>query len=187
MWRAFPAVDFARDNRARQRRRLLLWGGLALATSVQVGALIWRLQEIESERVELLQQQKRSQSVQAAPQRVSPPVDKQLNERLTAARAMLGSLSIPWEDLLQALEAAHTDKIAIESIRPEPSQGQVEIGFGVDAFADGLDFMRRLEESDALERVLLLSESHESSNGQGAGLRPLKLLIRARWRERSGS
>ena len=181
-WR-YPAIDFARDRGSRRRWHGRLWIIVAILVGVELGALAWRLQSLDAERTALGEQQQRLRVRRDAP---PPPPGKELIQQLTGVRSMLGSLSIPWEDLLSAIEAAKGERIVIESVRPDAKGETLEITLTTGDFGELRAFVGRLGENDFLQAVTLVSESVDLAAASAGASGTLRATLSARWQTKGG-
>ena len=169
-----PRLDFARSAADRRRRRFVALGVFGVLLGVELGWLAWQFQEIEGARSMLEDQQQRlTRRLKKSPE---PVISKELNGRWLAAQNMVSSLSIPWEGLLSALEAAHGGKVIVESVRPEVAGRRVEIGARAADFSEIRAFIVRLSASPTLQQVVLLSET-PAPDGKGA----IRFVLTAVW------
>ncbi|HVL37641.1 MAG TPA: PilN domain-containing protein [Burkholderiales bacterium] len=106
---------------------------------------------------------------QAAIARAEPraaPARKVPAEELAVVRDTVERLALPWERLFQALEAAASGEVTLAGIEPDPKAGTVIIsGQGRD-YPAALEYVQRLERSEALSRVQLVR--HEARHDRGA-------------------
>jgi len=98
---------------------------------------------------------------------------------LQQAREAILRLSLPWEGLFAALEAAPTGGVALLAIAPDAQSGTALIsGTGRDVPAV-LDYVAALARAEALRRVRLVK--HETR--RGAGPLPVAFAISVAWRD----
>jgi len=173
----FPNLNFAHSRAEARKNRLLIIAVLGLVLGVEWGYSAWQFQDAEGERRRLESDLYRLQKRLKQPAEVAP--SKEVNLRLVAARNMVNSLSIPWEELLSALEKAHGGKVVVESIRPNVEGRKVEIGVRAIGFSEVSGFIRRLSATGVLERVMLVSETSGIDAKSSS-----RFVISASWGER---
>lgn len=152
-----PEMDFAVSAVEAKKNGALILAALGLVLGIELGYVAWQFQDAEGERKQLIDEQARLLKRVKQPAEVH--VSKETHARLAAAHGMVNNLSIPWEDLLSALEKAHGGKVIVESIRPDVEERRVEIGVQAIGFPEISGFIRRLSASKTLEQVILVSET----------------------------
>lgn len=168
-----PDLDFAHAPGRATRTRHLPLAAVALLVGIELGALSWTYQSMETERAQL--EDERGRLLKRLRLAAEPPLSKELAARVHGARNMVASLSIPWEGLLGELESVRGDKIIVESLRPDPVGRKVEISATAPAFGDITAFIDRANASKALHQAFLVSETATQ-----AGIR---FVATATWRE----
>jgi Tfp pilus assembly protein PilN len=135
--------------------------------------LLSRLDVLESQ-----QERIASHNAQAARARASVasrPVDAKQGAAVNAAVARL---NLPWDDILDAVEAATPPKVALLSVTPDASRALLRIeaeGTGSDAM---IGYLKALEQQPLFERVDLVR--HEMSKDRMDGV--IRFQIEAQWR-----
>ncbi|MFY9316394.1 MAG: PilN domain-containing protein [Burkholderiales bacterium] len=99
---------------------------------------------------------------------------------LDAARDTLKRLSVPWNTLFGALEAAQTDHTWLLSIEPNAQSGTVTLSGEARDYLAALSYVANLEQQKALSRVHLAKHETRSNDPQ----RTLAFVISASWKER---
>lgn len=99
---------------------------------------------------------------------------------LAAARDTLQRLSVPWDALFGALEAAQTERASLLSIEPDAVSGTVALTGEAKDYLALLSYVANLEQQKALSRVHLARHETRQNEPQ----RPLAFTISASWRER---
>jgi Tfp pilus assembly protein PilN len=99
---------------------------------------------------------------------------------LLAARDTLRRLSIPWDALFGALEAAQSDRAWLLSIEPDVAQGTVTLTGEARDYLAALSYVANLEQQKALSRVYLAKHEIRPNDPQ----RPLAFVVSASWKER---
>jgi type IV pilus assembly PilN-like protein len=98
-------------------------------------------------------------------------------EEIALARETVQRLSIPRDDLFGALESAATDRVSLTAIEPDVKAGTVVIsGEGKD-FAAVLDYVARLQRSQALQRPHLVKHEFRPNDPN----RPVAFAVSAFW------
>ena len=99
---------------------------------------------------------------------------------LAAARDTLRRLSVPWDSLFRALEAAQTERAWLLTIEPDVQNGTVALTGEARDYLAALSYVANLEQQKTLSRVYLAR--HETR--QNDPRRPLAFTVSATWRER---
>lgn len=99
---------------------------------------------------------------------------------VAAARDTIERLSIPWERLFAALEAAQTENTALLSIEPDPEKGGVTLTAEAKDYLAALSYVANLENQKALTKVAMTR--HELK--PGVPLRPVLIVVSASWNRR---
>ena len=169
-----PHLDFAHAPGRATRTRHLLLAAAALLVGIELGALSWTYQSMETERAQL--EDERGRLLKRLRPAAEPSVSKEMAERMQGVRNMVASLSIPWEGLLGELESVRGDKIIVESLRPDPVGRKVEITATAPAFGDITEFIDRVNASKALHQAFLVSETAAREAG-------IRFVATATWKE----
>jgi Tfp pilus assembly protein PilN len=88
---------------------------------------------------------------------LTPAETREQAQNLAEMRKVSQQLRRPWERLFATLEAMPRDNIALLTLTPDARKGQVRISAEARDLDAMLDFHRRLEASDELSDVSLLS------------------------------
>ncbi len=94
------------------------------------------------------------------------------------ANEVVGQLTLPWEDLFEAVEAANSDKVALLGIEPDARKHTVKITGEAKDLAAMLDYVRQLEQQPALTQVHL--EHHQVQEQDPE--KPVHFVVVATWR-----
>ena len=137
------ALDFVGSRRAWTGWALL---GLAVLFAVDAGA--WFL-KVSGEMHATQAQLERSAKANAAARKASA-------QEVAAGRDAAQRLSLPWVDLLTALESAATEDVALLGIDPNAAKGTVLITGEARDYLAALDYLRGLSRSEALSQVELV-------------------------------
>jgi hypothetical protein len=174
-------LDFLRSgNRPGWAAWTLL--AVALAVALDLGRSWYVLkEEIARKEARLAAhtgQARRSDLIRVSGQRAAPPPAR--NGELAAARDTLRRLSIPWDTLFGALEAAQTERAALISIEPDAGSGTVMLTGEAKDYLTALSYVANLEQQQALGRVHLARHEIRQNDPQ----RPVAFTISASWKER---
>ncbi|MFM0340705.1 PilN domain-containing protein [Paraburkholderia fungorum] len=115
------------------------------------------------------------QSVRASMSVTSEPIEAKQGMAVNAAVARL---NLPWGDILDALEAATPDKVALLSITPEPGRALLRIEAECSGSNDMIDYLKVLEQQPLFTRVNLVR--HELTRDGTDGV--IRFQIEAQWR-----
>jgi hypothetical protein len=166
-------LDYLKSTR---RSRLALW----LLTAFAIGFAAdtaWRyrevLAEIASKEVQLAKANaSRPHAVNAA---AAPAVS---TEEIAVARETVRKISLPWNTLFQALEAAKTDRVALLAIEPDAESRTVVLSAEAKDYPAALAYVATLAEQKGIARVHL--SRHEAK--QSASPRPVAFTVSAAWK-----
>ena len=101
-------------------------------------------------------------------------------QEVALVRDTVERLSLPWNELFGALEAAANDRIALAAIEPDPKAGTVTISGDGKDYLSALSYVFNLSRSDNLERVQLLRHEHKANDPNG----PVSFAVSANWSAR---
>jgi hypothetical protein len=159
-------IDFSRTRRAPRWIAPVLML-LALAFTADVGMSFIKVhQEVKRNEVSLAKLDPRSYK----------PARNATAEEVAAARETLTRLSMPWDRLFGALEAAATDQIALLAIQPDPKAGTVLISGDSKDYLAALTYVLNLSRSEALAGVQLARHEMKPDGGKAVGF-----SISAQW------
>lgn len=155
---------------------LLVAGALAAVVALleyrqvsgQVNARVSELEELRS-------MSRRTRPAMEPSDTDSPEVREQIKK----ANAVLGQLNVPWSELFAAIEAAQTEDVALLQVQPDARTRTVQLGGAARNLSAVLDYMTRLERTEDLQDVLLVS--HEMKLREPG--RPVEFVLSARWME----
>lgn len=172
------AIDFKKSARIeRIANALLLAGGFFLA------AVLAYLLSIEAD-IEYFSAQKAdlSKMLRKAPAKVSESGrdsrESQLEVRI--ANGVIERMIVPWDRLLDQLESAVGNEIALLSIQPDAANGLVRINGEARDFKAMLEYARRLDGTDVLAGTMLLSHEVKTQDPQ----KPVVFALSANWEGR---
>ncbi len=169
-----PRLDFSRPQGYETRSRHRAYAAVALIIGVELGVLAWTTQTTATERVQL--EDERGRLTRRLRSTAEPLLPKELTVNVQAANAMVGKLSVPWEELLSTLESVRGERIVIDSLRPDLAGRKVEIAATAAAFEDIAEFVNRINATEALHQAVLVSEA----SGREPGIR---FAVTASWAE----
>jgi hypothetical protein len=110
----------------------------------------------------------------------STPIDA---KQAAAVNAAVARLNLPWNEILDAVEAATLAQVAVLSITPEPGRAliriEAEAGSGQASSEDMIGYLKALEQQPLFVRVNLVK--HELAKDGTDGV--LRFSIEAQWRE----
>lgn len=183
MWKFFclPCLGLGMLDLDFQPRRpgilaitLLAVAGLLLAD------VVWEYQQrsdaVDAVQDELSRLERRLQRRQQAERQVQP-ANVFSKEEAAALQQAVAAISIDWEGLFSAIDAAISDDIALTAIRPSVSTKSVQISGEGREMASILVFVEALRRAP-LSQVVLVSHQLKQSDAQ----RPYSFEITAVWR-----
>src|ERR1700754_3415033 len=153
---------------------------LALAALIACVIAGLRAQKL-LDRLDILERQQEriaSHNAQAARSRAtvsSQPIDAKQGAAVNAAVARL---NLPWDDILDAVEAATPPKVALLSITPDPGRALLRIEAEGSGSADGLAYVRAMDHQPLFERVDLVRLELAKDHTDGV----MRFQIEAQWR-----
>lgn len=172
-----PNMDFAFSAVETKKNWFFVFAALSLILSIELGYAAWQFQNFEEEHIRLESDMVRLQQQLTQPAEIH--ISKEINTQLAAAHDMVANLSIPWENLLSALENAHGENVIIELIHPDVDGHRIEIGVQANGFSEISEFIKRLSATEILEHVVLISEV-SGIDAKGSS----RFVISASWVER---
>ena len=167
-------LDFARDPTRIQRRRHWVLAVLGLVMGLQTGLGAWRYQSAQDELI-LLHAKQRQQSEKNA-DASQPALTADDIKLATTAQQMLDSMAVPWDDVLDAIEAARPPTVLVDGIEPRVKDRSVTIHLSSPDFAQVSEFIDQLGQQALLNHVMLVSEAMPDNGGGG-----LRVVITAQW------
>ncbi|WP_085689053.1 MULTISPECIES: PilN domain-containing protein [unclassified Pseudomonas] len=108
---------------------------------------------------------------------LSPAETREQAQNLAEMRKVSQQLRRPWERLFAMLEAMPRDDIALLTLTPDARKGQVRISAEARDLQAMLDFHKRLEASDELSDVSLLSHEIVVKSPE----QPVQFTLSATW------
>lgn len=160
------------------RPRRVAW--LALALSVAFAAWIGERHSQSQQQLESLQA--RQDELQ---QRLRPAADARLGaltaeapKRIEQANAVIERLTLPWEDLFRAVEAADSRSMALLSLEPNARDMTLRIAGEARSIGDLLAYVDRLALQPCLKQVQLVG----FDTVQRDGVAVVSFTLAARWK-----
>jgi len=170
-------LDFRRSGRRAGRAAwILLAAALAFAAD-----LAWSWHSLTGQ---IAQQESLARgSTRLAPGRLAAPRHDQglhaaaARRRTAAARDTLRRLSVPWDALFGALEAAQSERAWLLSIEPDVQNGTVTLTGEARDYLAALSYVANLESQKALSRVHLAKhETRQKRPATASRLRRVRVL-----------
>ncbi|MFC0398994.1 PilN domain-containing protein [Paraburkholderia rhizosphaerae] len=146
---------------------------LCVVAGMRAHKLFGRLDRLQDEQASIA-----SHAAQAARSRAtvaSRPIDAKQGAAVNAAVARL---NLPWDDILDAVEAATPAKVALLSITPDPSRALLRIEAEGANSDEMIGYLKSLEQQPLFERVDLVR--HELAKDHTDGV--IRFQIEAQWR-----
>jgi hypothetical protein len=106
---------------------------------------------------------------------------KSLSLEVKRANEVLRQLTLPWEDLLQGVEAAADKRVALLAVEPDAEKQVVRISGEARDFAALLKYIERLDKQPVFGPVYLQSHRVMLRDPE----RPVRFALQAVWRSRS--
>lgn len=166
-------LDFALNRKQRAQRRQVVIAVLALLFGLQLGGAVWRWQSLQDQRAALQARQQQWQSKGAHASPVAFSVEQ--GKLASSAQAMLNGLAVPWDALLQAIEAARPPRVTVDAVTPHAADGVVSISVSSPDFANVAALVQNLMQQEALFEVMLASEALPDNAGV------LRAVVTAHW------
>ena len=94
------------------------------------------------------------------------------------ANEVIDQITVPWERLFKAIEAASSSKVALLGITPDPEGGTVEISAECADLQTMFDYVKRLDRQASLGRVYLLSHQMNAQDSH----RTVRFKVTASWK-----
>lgn len=133
----------------------------------------------ESDFLESRIDQLRSQAAGRADQ--APGMPEATLREIRQANQVIEQISLPWERLFGAVEAAAGSGISLLGIAPDPRSATVEISGEAVDLAAMFDYVKTLERQGTLTRVYLLNHQVSEQDPD----RPVRFTLSASWSAKS--
>lgn len=156
-------------------RVLALVGVLLCGVAVfRAQTLIGRLRTLDGESARIVERNERA--MHASSRVRSEPVDV---KQAGAVNLAIARLNLPWDNLLDAIEAATPTQIALMSITPEPGRALIRIEAECEGSKEMLDYLDSLGRQPLLGRVTL-TRHERVKDGMDSVFR---FQVEVEWRE----
>jgi hypothetical protein len=175
-------VEFAPVTVAAHVWRLPLWVWPLLLTGslliIAGGWRVWSIQQrLDTAKALVAEDQRRL--AQARGKATRDAVPSVSAGQAIAINAAVRQLNVPWTDLLEALEAAGSKKVAYLEVRAEPGASRLLVSAEVRASDDIITYVSRLKKEQIFTNVLL--SGHQVSEADGN--KPIRFELIAVWRD----
>lgn len=110
------------------------------------------------------------------PQRTVPK--ERLDEEAKAVDAVVRQLTVPWAQMIEAVETASTSDVVLLQMQPEAQQRTLRMSAEAKSREAMLKYVRRLGETRALSGVYLVSHQVQTDNPA----RPIQFSVQAGFR-----
>ena len=160
------------DYIAPPRQRRALGITVLAAALVTAGLLVERYREVklDLERIEARQGLLR---VEKRPVRAASR--ERLDEEVKNAEAVLRQLALPWNTIIETMEDATTDDVALLQMQPDAQQRQLRLGAEARNQEAMLEYLRRLAAAKALSYVHVANHHVQMDDPQ----RPVQFTVQA--------
>ena len=157
-------------------------GILVLTASVALAAVLMHHYTELAGEIELVEARIGSLTRLTRPGRTAPASREQIAEEVRRANRAAAQLTIPWDDLFDAVESATDNKrVALLALQPNFQKRELKISGEAEEFGAIIEYIGRLERGEALGEVRLISHevmSRQSSSG-------IRFELMAKWRVRA--
>lgn len=168
-----PRIDFSVSPRARRFHEIRVWlviGGLFLS---QILWNVWRYIKFEHQEEALNFAIERT--LQEAHTSELKFTAKQA-QVMKSVQIIVSQLSVPWEEMLLAIESSRLPSVVVEKLQPRPSQSIVTMTVSGADFKSISEFVNALRQKAVFQDVQVQSESVSES-----GAFPWLAVIDMRW------
>ena len=168
-------LDYQRTaGSARAPARLLLALGLAAAATTGYLAIAAETELTETQtRVARLERKR----VPVVAKRLSDQEAKRYSDEIGFANGIAERLTLPWDDLLQAIESGAAHGVAVLALEPDAVKRVVRLTAEVKNKRDMLSYVQRLSADSRLREVHLI-EYQVQAQAPGA---PIRFSLSATW------
>lgn len=157
--------------------RWLLFAGIAAAA---LAALEQRHLSAQLQAGEVQLEEIRSMSRRARPAIATQEADSpEVREQIKKANTVLAQMNVPWGELFEAIESADAGGVALLQVQPDARSRTVLMGGSARDLPAVLAYMTRLERTERLKDVVLMS--HEIKLKEPGT--PVAFQLLARWVE----
>ena len=161
-------LDFHADPVQRRRRGAAFVVLALLLTIIPLGYF----QHVRQMMLEL-----RQESAALAQQSSLPAVPMPVANREDGSDKLLRQVNVPWNILLDGLEAATGGKVVLLTLQPNARQGEAVLGGEAARYAEVLEYIERLKAQPGFGQVFLTN--HEVA--EDAPGRPVRFTIGLKW------
>ena len=169
-------INFGRSPRYRLRLNFL---SMCLLTFLFVVSFIYYKHALNAAALALAQKQSDSAS---SARRVYPSMtDSKKTEALASqrqtAQLIIERLSIPWVTLLDALEHASSENVALLRVDPDATRREIRITMETDRISRAVSYAHALETTGVLTGLFVASQREETAGTMW----PLQVVIAGTW------
>lgn len=153
-------------------RRSRLAGIALLAVAIGIAGFLFerhRGARLELERIEARQ----GMLTERRPVRAAPR--ERLEEEAKSAEAVLRQLALPWGAIIETVEDAATDDVAILQLQPDAQSKQLRLGAEARTQEAMLEYLRKLVAAKALADVHIVNHQVQTDDPQ----RPIQFTVQA--------
>jgi Tfp pilus assembly protein PilN len=169
-------LDFLHNTRLSARH-----GGLLLTAGVVAAFIVLSFHgDLKSEARQLESQVAKLERRARGLAPIAPRMDASLQQEIRRINEVIDQLAMPWDRLFRSVEGAATERVTLLGIEPDAKSGMVQVSAEASDAEAMFDYVRRLEQQQALSRVYLLQHQREPQNN----VRPIRFLVSASWMPR---
>jgi Tfp pilus assembly protein PilN len=165
-------LDFERRQGPRVLAYLLLLAGAALAVAAAG--------QYQSISLELEAQEQVLRQFQSKPRQQSgadPRSQRDRDQRLAGAGAVLSRLAVPWDALFKGLESVDEPDVALLALSPDAAKQQIKLGLEAKNMAAMVSYHSKLEQTPIFADVSFAQHEIEQQDPN----RPVRFTISASW------
>ena len=154
-------------------RRPRLVGLLVLAVAIAAaGMLVERYRDVRGE----LERIEAGQGLLSTERRPAPATSRErLDQEAKSAEAVLRQLALPWSAIIETVEGAATDDVAILQMQPDAQQRQLRLGAEARSEAAMLEYVSRLIAAKLLDQVHVVTHQVQLDDPR----RPIQFTVQA--------
>jgi len=136
------------------------------------GMLVERFREVKIE----LQRIEAQQGLLGTEKRAARATPRErLDDEVKAAETVLRQLALPWSTIIETIESATTDDVALLQMQPDAQQRQLRLAAEARNQEAMLEYLRRLSAAKALADVHVASHQVQTEDPQ----RPIQFTVQA--------
>jgi hypothetical protein len=175
-----PRVDLDFLQADRRLSRLAPWLLIAGVVAAALAGLEQRYLASQMQAREAQIEEMRSMSRRTRPAIETQESDSpEMRDQIKKANAVLAQMNVPWGELFEAIESADEASVALLQVQPDARSSSVVLGGTARDLGAVLTYMTRLERTQRLKDVVLVS--HEIKLKEPG--RPAAFQLLARWVE----